>query len=121
MFNGLINVETPKQTTKKQEELLRAMKRQAKMVREIRSCCVIRLLRAYDKEASESGGTGISGRIAKAVGLAFNRIFGSEKEKIKDKKEKAKKESKEDTDDEAEQQKTAAQRADELSLARSKM
>jgi hypothetical protein len=62
------------------------------MVREIR-CCMIRLLRAYNKEASESGGTGISGRIAKAAVLAFNRIFGSEEEKIKDKKEKAKEES----------------------------
>jgi hypothetical protein len=73
---------------------------------------VICLLRAYDKEASESGGTGILGRIAKAAGLAFSRIFGSEKEKINDKEEKAKEESKEDTDDEAEQKK-AAQRADE--------
>jgi hypothetical protein len=90
---------------------LRAMKRRAKMVREIR-CCMIRLLRAYDKEASGSGGTRISGRIAKAAVLAFNRIFGSEEEKIKDKKEKAKEESKEDTDDKAEHKKTAAQQAD---------
>ena len=71
---------------------------------------VIRLLRAYDKEASESGGTRISGRTARAAGLAFNRIFGSEIEEIKDKREKAKeeskKESKEDTDDKIEQKKT---------------
>lgn len=85
---------------------------------------VIRLLRAYDKEASESGGTRISGRTARAAGLAFNPIFGSEIEKIKDKREKAKeeskKESKEDTDDKMEQKKTAAQRVEE-SLARSKI
>ena len=58
-----------------------------------------KLLREYDKEASESG-TGISGRIAKAAGSAFDRIFGSEKEKEQDKK---------DTDDELEHGKTAAQ------------
>ena len=71
---------------------------------------------AYDKETSESGGTGILGRIAKASGLAFNRIYRSEKQKIEGKKEKAK----EDTYDEAERKKTAAQRADKY-LARSKI
>ena len=70
---------------------------------------MIRLLRTYDKEASESGGTRISGRTAKAAGLAFHRIFRSEIEKIQDKREKAMEESKEDVDDKMEQKKTAAQ------------
>jgi len=49
------------------------------MVREIH-CCVIRLLRAYNKEASEEGK--IKGTVAKVAGLAFKGFFGSEKENM---------------------------------------
>jgi molecular chaperone DnaJ len=88
-----LKIEIPKDISKKQEELLRE----------------------YDEEAGECG-TGISGRLAKAAGSAFSRIFGADdkkKDKKKSKKEKAKeeKESKKDTDtdDEPEQKKTADQ------------
>lgn len=50
------------------------------MVREIHCSCVIRLLRAYDKEASEEGK--IKDTAAKVAGLAFKGIFGSDKEKM---------------------------------------
>ena len=43
VFKDLIKIKIPKETTEKQEELMRKMKRRAKMVREIR-CCVICLL-----------------------------------------------------------------------------
>ena len=69
---------------------------------------VIHLLRAYNKEASESWGTRISGWTAKAAGLASSQSFGFEIKKIKDKREKAKEEYKEDMDDKMEQKKTAA-------------
>jgi molecular chaperone DnaJ len=77
-----LKVEIPKTITKNQEKLLRE----------------------YDEEASESG-TGISGRLAKAAGSAFDRIFGSDSKEQK----KEKKDSNEDTDDEPEQKKTSAQ------------
>ena len=62
-----LKIEIPKEITKKQEKLLRE----------------------YDEEASESG-TGISGKIAKAAGSAFDRIFGSEEEKKEKDKEDGK-------------------------------
>jgi molecular chaperone DnaJ len=73
-----LKIEIPKEITKKQEELLRE----------------------YDDAASESG-TGISGRLAKAAGSAFDRIFGSEKKEKKQAK-------KDDTDDEPEHGKTSS-------------
>ena len=50
------------------------------MVCEIHCSCVIRLLRAYDKEASKEGK--IKDTAAKVAGLAFKGIFGSDKEKM---------------------------------------
>lgn len=62
-----LKIEIPKEISQRQEELLRE----------------------FDEEARECG-TGISGRIAKAAGSAFDSIFGSkedEKEKEEDRKE----------------------------------
>jgi molecular chaperone DnaJ len=80
-----LKIEIPKKITKKQENLLRE----------------------YDEEAGESG-TGISGRIAKAAGSAFDRIFGSENDQKKG-NSKSKKESNEDADDKQERAKTGSQ------------
>jgi hypothetical protein len=61
-------------------------------------------LREHDEETSKSGAE-LLGRLAKAAGPAFDRIFGSD---VKEKK-KEKKESKEDTGNKPKQKKTSTQ------------
>lgn len=76
-------MKSPKKSQKKQEELLRA----------------------FDKEAEESG-RGISGRLAQAAGSAFETFFGSsEKKEDKDSNSKEK----EVNDDEEDEKKEQAQ------------
>lgn len=78
-----LKIEIPQKITKKQEELLRA----------------------FDKEAEESG-RGISGRLAQAAGSAFETFFGSsEKKEDKDSNSKEK----EVNDDEEDEKKEQAQ------------
>jgi molecular chaperone DnaJ len=74
-----LKMEIPKKITPRQEELLRE----------------------FDEEMKDCGG-GVSGRLAKAAGSAFESFFGSKK---KDKKKKDKSSKDKDSDDEPDEKK----------------
>ena len=86
-----LKIEIPKEVTARQEELLRE----------------------FDKEAEECG-RGISGRLAKAAGSAFESFFGSKKSKSKKNDEDSSSsssddsKSKQDNDDQVEEKKHAS-------------
>ena len=77
-----LQIEIPKKVSKKQEELLRE----------------------FDEEMKHSGG-GIYGRLSKAAGSVFERVFGHDDKKAD--KKAAKKVDDDDSDDEIEEKKTA--------------